>query len=65
MDLTREYVESSIPELRRSVDFTRGLQISAEANILGIFLILDSPGSAVQPPQEAPMITQGLFASTH
>ncbi|UZG60337.1 PucR family transcriptional regulator [Rhodococcus opacus] len=53
VDLTREYVEVSIPELRRSVDFTRGLQISAEANILGIFLILGSPGSEVQPPREA------------
>ncbi|MFD7012526.1 PucR family transcriptional regulator [Rhodococcus jostii] len=53
VDLTREYVEVSIPELRRSADFTRGLQISAEANILGVLLILGSPGSEVQPPREA------------
>ncbi|MDV6247098.1 PucR family transcriptional regulator [Rhodococcus opacus] len=53
VELTREYVEVSIPELRRSVDFTRGLQISAEANILGILLVLGSPGSEVQPPREA------------
>ena len=53
VDLTRDYVESSIPDLKRSTAFTRGLQISAEANILGIFLILDSPDSEVQPPPEA------------
>lgn len=52
-DLTREYVEVSIPELARSVDFTRGLEISAEANILGILLALGSDGSGAQPPQEA------------
>lgn len=53
VDLTRQYVESSLPELKRSADFTRGLQISAEANILGVFLSLSAPGSEVQPPPEA------------
>ncbi|WP_416416357.1 PucR family transcriptional regulator [Paenarthrobacter aromaticivorans] len=52
-DLTREYVEVSIPELARSADFTQGLQISAEANILGILLDLSSDDSVPQPPREA------------
>lgn len=52
-DLTREYVEVSIPELARSVDFTRGLELSAEANILGILLVLGSEGTEAQPPPEA------------
>lgn len=52
-DLTREYVEVSIPELARSADFTRGLEISAEANILGLLLALGSDGSEAQPPREA------------
>lgn len=52
-DLTRAYVEVSIPELARSADFTRALEISAESNILGILLNLSSGDSAAQPPREA------------
>jgi DNA-binding PucR family transcriptional regulator len=53
VDLTREYVDVSIRELARSADFTRGLEVSAEANVLGILLVLDSDSSEAQPPREA------------
>lgn len=53
VDLTREYVDVSIPELARSADFTLGLEASAEANMLGILLGLASDNLEVQPPREA------------
>ena len=53
VELTREYVEESIPELALSADFTRRLQISSEANILGLLLALGSTEPEPQPPQEA------------
>jgi len=53
IELTRQYVEGSIPELALSADFTRRLQISSEANVLGLLLALGSAGADPQPPQEA------------
>jgi DNA-binding PucR family transcriptional regulator len=53
VELTREYVEVSLPELSRSVDFTQGLQISAEANVQAVLLTLGGNRSDAQPPREA------------
>jgi DNA-binding PucR family transcriptional regulator len=53
VELTREYVEVSLPELSRSVDFTKGLQISAEANLQAVLLTLGGHRSEAQPPSEA------------
>ena len=53
VELTREYVEVSLPELALSADFTRGLQISAESNVQGLLLDLGSHRTDAQPPQEA------------
>lgn len=52
-DLTREYVEKSIPELAQSVVFAHSLRISAEANILAMLLTLSSQSSDARPPREA------------
>ena len=40
VELTREYVEVSLPGLARSADFTQGLQSSAEANLQAVLLTL-------------------------
>jgi DNA-binding PucR family transcriptional regulator len=53
VELTREYVEVSLPELSRSVDFTKGLQVSAEANLQAVLLTLGGHRSEAQPPSEA------------
>ncbi|WP_100463933.1 PucR family transcriptional regulator [Mycobacteroides abscessus] len=53
VELTREYVEVSLPELALSADFTRGLLISAESNVQGLLLDLGSHRSSARPPQEA------------
>ncbi len=53
VELTRDYVEVSLPELARSVDFTRGLQISAEANVQNLLLDLGAHRTNSQPPREA------------
>jgi DNA-binding PucR family transcriptional regulator len=53
VELTREYVEVSLPELARSADFTRGLQISAEANLQAVLLTLGGHRADAQPPSEA------------
>jgi len=52
-DLTREYVESSLPELGASPEFIDELRGSAEANFLALFLLLAHPDREVQPPHEA------------
>ena len=53
VELTREYVEISLPELGRSADFTRGLQISAEANLQALLLTLGAHRADPEPPREA------------
>ena len=53
VELTRDYVEFSLPGLARSADFTRGLQISAEANLQAVLLTLGGHRAEVQPPREA------------
>lgn len=53
VELTRDYVEVSVPELARSADFTRVLQISAESNVQGLLLNLGSRQGDAQPPREA------------
>lgn len=52
-DLTREYVETSLPELGSSVDFVESLRSSAEANLLGVLTVLVDPAAEVMPPVEA------------
>ena len=52
-DLTREYVDSSLPELGSSPEFIDELRGSAEANFLALFLSLADPDADVQPPHEA------------
>src|SRR6478735_7731566 len=52
-DLTREYVESSMPELGATPEFIDELRGSAEANFLALFLLLADPERDVQPPREA------------
>jgi DNA-binding PucR family transcriptional regulator len=53
VELTREYVEVSLPELARSADFTHGLQISAEANLQAVLLTLGAHRADAEPPREA------------
>ena len=53
IELTRDYVEVSLPELARSADFTQALQLSVEANVHGLLLDLGSHRTDVQPPPEA------------
>lgn len=52
-ELTRDYVEVSLPELARSTDFTRILQNSVESNVHGLLLDLGSHRTDFQPPDEA------------
>ena len=53
VELTREYVEVSLPGLARSADFTQGLQISAEANLQAVLLTLAAHRPDAEPPREA------------
>ena len=53
VELTREYVEVSLPGLARSADFTQGLQISAEANLQAVLLTLGAHRPDAEPPREA------------
>lgn len=53
VELTRDYVEVSLPELAGSADFTLALQISVEANLQAVLLTLGGSRIDVQPPQEA------------
>ncbi|SKQ86183.1 regulator of polyketide synthase expression [Mycobacteroides abscessus subsp. massiliense] len=53
VELTRDYVEVSLPELARSADFKLALQISVEANLQAVLLTLGGNRSDVEPPQEA------------
>lgn len=53
VELTRDYVEVSVPELARSADFTRVLQTSTESNVQGLLLNLGSRQGDAQPPREA------------
>ncbi|WP_338889214.1 PucR family transcriptional regulator [Rhodococcus sovatensis] len=52
-ELAREYVDGGVPELSRSADFTRGLQMSTEANVLGLLRALISGGDHIETAQEA------------
>lgn len=52
-EMAREYVEETIPELSRSADFTHGLTLSAEVNILGLLRSLISSTSESPLPREA------------
>jgi DNA-binding PucR family transcriptional regulator len=52
-EMAREYVEDTVPELSRSADFTGGLRISAEANILALLRSLISGTLDARTPPEA------------
>src|SRR5439155_11366053 len=53
VDLSREYVEHTIPQLRQTADFSLGLLASAEANILSMLLALDGDEATTRAPPEA------------
>lgn len=53
VELTREYVEVSLPELGRSAELIRGLRVSAEANLQALLLTLGGHRDAAEPPPEA------------
>jgi DNA-binding PucR family transcriptional regulator len=53
VDLSREYVEHTIPQLRQTADFSLELLASAEANILTMLLTLETGEAATQAPPEA------------
>lgn len=53
VELSREYVEHAIPQLRQAADFSLELLTSAEANILTMLLALEAGEAATQPPPEA------------
>jgi DNA-binding PucR family transcriptional regulator len=52
-DLSREYVERTIPQLRQTADFSLDLLASAEANILTMLLALDTGEATTLAPPEA------------
>ncbi len=64
VELTREYVEVSLPELALSADFKRSLRISAESNVQGLLLDLGSHRSSSGPPQEALLFADEAVART-
>ncbi|MFF0501575.1 PucR family transcriptional regulator [Nocardia aobensis] len=53
MELARDYVEVSLPELARSADSTYLLRTSSESNLQGLLLDLGSHRADTQPPEEA------------
>ena len=52
-DLSREYVEHTIPQLRQTADFSLDLLASAEANILTMLLTLETGEATTLAPPEA------------